>query len=99
MILGRDGADTTRSGHLYLLLFQATLLLGLDMWVTNPHMARILGGFHHQVAGHLTEKLTWHQSYGSLNHPLLVEDMREAGRGYGGLHWESTQCGVTIHCK
>ena len=78
-VLGREGSGTIILVRFYLAVVQATLLFGSEAWFVTPHMARNLGGVHHQVARRITVKLPCHQSDGSCNFPPLAEAMREAG--------------------
>ena len=49
MILGKEGADTRTSGHLYLSVVQAVLLFDAETWVATPRILRLLGSFHNRV--------------------------------------------------
>ena len=52
-ILGREGADPITSGHFYLAVVQAVLLVGVEMLVVTPHIERLLVIFHNLVVRRL----------------------------------------------
>ena len=49
IILGREGADTRKSGSFYVAVVQSILIFGADTWVEMPRIKCLLGGFHHRV--------------------------------------------------
>ena len=78
-ILGIKVVDWRMLGRLCVAAMQATLLLGLETWVVIYHMARTLGGFHHQVVRRIMEKLPKQQTDGVWEYPLIAHALREAG--------------------
>ena len=48
-ILGREAANTKKSGRFYLAVVHTILIFGLETWVVTPRMGRILVIFHHSV--------------------------------------------------
>ena len=62
--MGREGADTSTLGCFYVVIVQAILLFGLEMWVFMPHIRCLLGGFHNRVAQQLLGDLTWRRADG-----------------------------------
>ena len=61
-ILGKEGADTWRTGCFYVMVVQAILLFGSEMWVVTTHIKWLLGGFHHRVAQRISGKIPWKQT-------------------------------------
>ena len=55
--INRDGARLWVSSFFLKSVVQLVLLFGAKMWVGNPHMRRVLGGFQDQVAQRLTGRL------------------------------------------
>ena len=45
------------SGFFFRAAIQSVLLFGVDTWVVNPHMVRVLGGLQDQVARQLTGRI------------------------------------------
>ena len=45
----------------------------------NPHIGRVLGGFHHRVDRRLTGRQTWQGRDGVWTYPPLEDAMAEAG--------------------
>ena len=57
IILGWEGADTWILGHFYIAVVQSILLFGLEIWVTKPHIKRVLDGFHQSVVQRILRKM------------------------------------------
>ena len=55
------------------------LLFGADMWLINPHMGRVLGGFQDQVARQLTGRLPHRRLHGNWYYTLEELTIAEAG--------------------
>ena len=76
---GGGGVDYLTLGHIYLAVVQLSLKYGLEKWVLNPRMKRVLGGFHHRVA----RRMTWRQPRKGRDrgwfYPPLEDVMTEAG--------------------
>ena len=78
-ILGREGAYTSTSGHLYVATVHVVLLFELETWVVTPHIKHLLGGFHHRVARRISGNFSQRWADGMWDHPPLGGAMREAG--------------------
>ena len=77
-VLGREGRDACTSGQIYLAVVLSVILYGSETWVINPHIGRVLGGFHHRVACMLTGRQPQQGRDGMWKDPLLEDAMTEA---------------------
>ena len=75
----QEGADTRTLGYIYVAIVQTILLFGLETWVVNPRIKRVLGGFHHRVAHRILGKMPWQWTGEACNYHILGDAMREAG--------------------
>ena len=48
-VLIRESADARTLDQIYLAVVQLVILYGMYMWVTTPHIWRVLGGLNHRV--------------------------------------------------
>ena len=48
-IMGQEGIDAWTLVNLYLSIVRDMLIFGLETGVINPHIGRVLGGFHSQA--------------------------------------------------
>ena len=78
-VLIREGADARTLGEIYLVMVQAVLLYGSEIWVLTPRMQRVLGGFHHIVARKLTRQQPQKVWDVGWVYPPLEDVMVEAG--------------------
>ena len=52
--MGQEGANTQTFGIFCEAVIHVTVLFELETWVITPKTRRILRGFHHRVARHLS---------------------------------------------
>ena len=78
-ILSREGAYPKVSEHFFKAEVQAVLLFGAETCVLTPRMERDLSSFQHRVELRLTGRQPRRQWDGSWDHPMLAEEMAEAG--------------------
>ena len=78
-VLGKECADAWILGRIYVAVFQAVLLYGLEESVMTPHIGRLLGGLHHRVDCILTEQKHQRGRDKRWVYLLLTEAMGEAG--------------------
>ena len=55
-VMGIEGAYARTSGEIDLAVVQSLMLYRSETWVMNPHIGKVLVGFHHRVALRLTGK-------------------------------------------
>ena len=53
-VLERTGATVRAQGSMYKAVVQLVILYGIEIWVLNREMLKILEGFHHQVERRIT---------------------------------------------
>ena len=61
-------------GVIYKLVAQAVIMFGLETWIINPRIIRILRFFHHQV----TRRLKGKQSYRGVDRICRYPPLSEA---------------------
>ena len=67
-ILSSEGTGPWLSRFLFKAVVQTVLLFGVETWVINPHIGRILVGFQGQVARRLNGRLPWLKPYGKCDY-------------------------------
>ena len=71
-VLEREGVDAWTSGRIYMVVVQAVLLYGSQMWVMTPCIGRVWGGFCHRVARRLKGWQSWRRIDRRLLYTPLV---------------------------
>ena len=59
----------------YIVVVQAVLLYGSETWILNPHIERMIGGFHHRVVCRLAGRMPQRNLYRTWTYPYLEEAM------------------------
>ena len=78
-VMIREGLYARTLGQIYLALVQSVLIYRSEIWVLNPRMQRVLGGFHHRVAHRLTGQKPRKGRDGGWVNPPLEDAMAEVG--------------------
>ena len=77
-MLIRELGDARTFVRIYVVVVQAVILCGSDMWVMTPRIGIVLGGFHHRVSHRLTGRQPRRGQDGGWLYPLLEEAIPEA---------------------
>ena len=78
-ILSREGVRSRVSGFFFKAIVQSVLLFGTEMWVVNPHMGQVQGGFQYQVERRLTGRIPRQRLDGNWEYTLVEAARAEEG--------------------
>ena len=78
-VLENTVATMRSQGAMYKAVDQSLILYGRDIWMVIGDMIKVLEGFYHWVARHITELTEKRGEGGEWEYPLVVEAMEAAG--------------------
>ena len=85
-LLGREGEDRITAGRSYVVVMQAVLLFGSEMWVMTPRLENSFEGFHHRVVRQMAGMGPKLQQYGAWVYPPIGAALTTVGMDGIGVY-------------